>query len=96
MTTEQQENYLMYLMIKKDHVTDSPILKRNMCHRNITKFISEMDMVNWQFVLNKTDTQLAYSKFHEVISTKYNAFIPYHKISKQYLAIYSSERINKN
>ena len=38
---------------KKDHTkTDTPILKRNMCQRNITKFISEMNMINriwWQY-----------------------------------------------
>ena len=32
-----------------------------------------MNMADWRFVLNETDTQSAYSKFHEVISTKYNA-----------------------
>ena len=41
-------------------------------------------MVDWQFVLTETDTQSAYSKFHEVISTKYNACFPYRKISKKY------------
>ena len=64
--------------------TDMPLLKRNMGQRNITKFISEMNMVDWQFVLTETDTQSAYSKFHEVISTKYNACFPYRKISKKY------------
>ena len=51
---------------------------------NITKFISEMNMVDWQFVLTETDTQSAYSKFYEVISTKYNVCFPYRKISKKY------------
>ena len=70
---------------KKDHTkTDTPILKRNMCQRNITKFISEMNMIHWQFVLNETYTQSAYTKFHEVISTKYNACFPYRKIYKKY------------
>ena len=64
--------------------TDMPLLKRNMGQRNITKFISELNMVDWQFVLTETDTQSAYSKFHEVISTKYNACFPYRKISKKY------------
>ena len=41
-------------------------------------------MVDWQVVLNETDTQSAYCKFHEVISTKYNACFPYRKISKKY------------
>ena len=29
--------------------------------RDITKFISEMNMIDWQFVLNETDTQLTYT-----------------------------------
>ena len=40
-------------------------------------------MVDWQEMLNETDTQSAYSKFHVVISTKYNACFPYLKISKK-------------
>ena len=70
---------------KTDHAqTAMPLLKRNMGQRNITKFTAEMNMVDWQVVLNETDTQLAYNKFHEVISTKYNACFPYRKISKKY------------
>ena len=70
---------------KTEHAkTDMPLLKRNMGQRNITKFISEMNMVDWQFVLTETDTQSAYNKFHEVISTKYNACFPYRKIFKKY------------
>ena len=41
-------------------------------------------MVDWQVVLNDTDTQSAYSKFHEVISTKYNACFLICKISEKY------------
>ena len=41
-------------------------------------------MVDWQVVLNETNTQSAYSKFHEVISTKDNACFPYRRISKKY------------
>ena len=63
---------------KTDHAqTAMPLLKRNMGQRNITTFTTEMNMVDWQVVLNETDTQSAYSKFHEVISTKYNACFPY-------------------
>ena len=68
-----------------DHAqTAMPLLKRNMGQRNITKFTTEMNMVDWQVVLNETDTQSAYSKFHEVISTKYNACFPYRKLFKKY------------
>ena len=42
-----------------------------------------MNMFDWQFVLNETDTQSAYSEFHEIISTKYNACFPYSEISKK-------------
>ena len=41
-------------------------------------------MIDWQFVLNETDTAMAYSKFHEAISLKYNACFSYRKISKKY------------
>ena len=70
---------------KTDHAqTGIPVLIRNMGQRNIAKFISEMNMIDWQFVLNETDTAMAYSKFHEAISLKYNACFPYRKISKKY------------
>ena len=41
-------------------------------------------MIDWQFVLNETDTAMAYSKFHGAISLMYNACFPYRKISKKY------------
>ena len=62
---------------RTDHTqTEMPLLKRNMGQRNISKFISEINRVDWQFVLTETDTQLAYSKFHEAMSNKYNACFP--------------------
>ena len=70
---------------KTDHSqAEMPLFKRNMGQRNLSKFIYEMNRVEWQFVLNETDTQLAYSKFHEAISVKYNACLPYREISKKY------------
>ena len=70
---------------KTDHTqTEKPLLKRNMGQRNISNFISEINSVDWQFVLTKTDTQLAYIKFHEALSNKYNAYFPYRKICKRY------------
>ena len=54
---------------RTDHTqTEMPLLKRNMGQRNISKFISEINRVDWQFVLTETDTQLAYSKFHEAMT----------------------------
>ena len=70
---------------KTDHAqTGIPVLIHDMGQRNIAKFISEMNMIDWQFVLNETDTVMAYSEFHEAISLKYNACFPYRKISKKY------------
>ena len=54
---------------KTDHAqTGIPVLIRNMGQRNIAKIISEMNMIDWQFVLSETDTAMAYSKFYEAIS----------------------------
>ena len=45
---------------KRDHAQiEIPVLKRNMGQSNIAKFISEMNMVDWNFVLNETDTAMA-------------------------------------
>ena len=42
---------------RTDHTqTEMPLLKRNMGQRNISKFISEINRVDWQFVLTETDT----------------------------------------
>ena len=66
---------------KTDHAqTEIPVLIRTMGQRDIAQFISEKGMVDWQFVLNETNTAMAYSKFHEAISLKYNACFPYCKI----------------
>ena len=70
---------------KTDHAqVEMPLFKRNMGQRNLSKFISEMNGVDWQSVLNETDTQLVYNKFLEAISVKYNACFPYRKNSKKY------------
>ena len=70
---------------KKDHAqAEMPLFKHNMGQRNLSKFISEMKGFDWQSVLKETDTQLAYNKFHEAISVKYNASFPYRKIIKKF------------
>ena len=75
--SDHNANFHVAWNAKTEHAkTDMPVLERNMGQTNITKFISEMNMVDWQFVLTETDTQSAYNKFHEVISTKYHACVP--------------------
>ena len=70
---------------KTDHTqTEMPLPKRNMRQRIMFKFICEINRVDWQFVLTETDSQLAYSKFHEAMSNRYKACFPYRNISKRY------------
>ena len=86
--TSISEHYAVFHVAsnaKTDHAhAEMPLFKRYMGQRNLSKFISEMNGVDWQSVLNETDTQLAYNKFHEAISVKYNACFPSRKISKRY------------
>ena len=65
-------------------VKDLPNLRRDIGQKNIKKFIDEMKIISWQSVLDENNTHLAYSKFHEIVSSKYNACFPLKKISKQY------------
>ena len=65
-----------------DSLNDNEVIKRNMSHRNIMRFINEMKNQNWQSVLNESDSQTAYSKFHEIISSNFSARFPYRKMAK--------------
>ena len=38
-----------------------------------------MKIISWQSVLDENNTHLAYSKFHEIVSSKYNACFPLKK-----------------
>ena len=61
----------------------NPIVRRDMCHKNLLKFVNERKELNWQCVLDENDPQSAYNKFHEIVSSKYNKF-PYSKFTKRY------------
>ena len=43
------------------------------------KFINEIQEIDWTNVAIQTDAQLAYSKFHKIISQKYNKCFPIRK-----------------
>ena len=58
-------------------------IKRNMSPINIMRFINEVKNQNWQFVLNEIESQTAYSRLHEMISSKYSGYFPYRKIAKK-------------
>ena len=59
-------------------------LKRDMCHRNIEKFISKIQAVDWKKNMTETNAQQAYSKFHETITELYKTCFPFRKMKKQY------------
>ena len=61
-----------------------PLMRRDMSQKNIMKFIDEMKLTSWQSVLDENNTQLAYSIFHETVSSTYNTCFPLKKISKKY------------
>ena len=67
-----------------DSLNDNEVIKQNMSHRNIMRFINELKNQNWQGVLNEMDSQTANSKFHEIVSSNFSACFPYRKIAKKY------------
>ena len=59
-----------------DSQNDTPVMKRNMCQRNIQKFIDKVNMVNWEHVTDSDNAQEAYTLFHAKLSDIYNACFP--------------------
>ena len=66
--------------------TNTPDIRliRDKRQGNINKFINEMQLVEWDSVTNKTNTQAAYSEFHRILCEKYNKCFPYRTLSKPY------------
>ena len=63
---------------------DTPVMKRNMCQRNIQKFVDKVNMVNWKHVIDSTNVQEAYTLFHVKLSDIYDACFPLKKVKKKY------------
>ena len=62
----------------------NPIVRRDMCHKNLLKIVNEMKELDWQGVIDENDSQSAYNKLHEIVSSKYNVCFSYHKFTKRY------------
>ena len=62
----------------------NPIVRRDMCHKNLLKIVNEMEELDWQGVIDENDQQSAYNRSHEIVSSKYNVCFSYHKFSKRY------------
>ena len=59
---------------------DLPVMKRNMCQRSIQKFVDQVNMVNWDHVIDSGSAQEAYVKLSDI----HNACFPLQKIKKNY------------
>ena len=63
-------------------LNDNEVIKWNMSHRNIMRFINELKNQNLLDVLNDFGSQTAYSKFHEIICSNFSACSTYRKTAK--------------
>ena len=68
----------------------SPTVKRDLSHRNVQKFIDEMQQVDWQIVTEIREPQNAYNQLHNIISKTYDTCFPYKKV--HYMAISTKSR----
>ena len=57
-------------------------VKRDLCQRNVQKFIHEMQQIDWENVMNLKEA--AFSEFHAVVTKLYNESFPYKKSNKPY------------
>ena len=73
------DHYAFLYIACNTMMNNTALIKRNMSYRNMIKFINEMKTQNGQCVLNEIDPQTAYSRFREIISSKYNSYFPYRK-----------------
>ena len=55
-----------------------------MSHRNVQKFIDEIQLVDWQIVTEIREPQNAYTQFHNVISQTYDKCFPYKRYKSGY------------
>ena len=63
----------------------SPTVKLDLSHRNVQKFIDEMQQIDWQIVTEIRDQQNAYSQFHNIICKTYDKCFPYKKGTSAYV-----------
>ena len=59
-------------------------LKRNISQKTICDFSDKISQVDWTFITEVEDAQIAYSLFHKKLSELYNLCFPYKKFNKKY------------
>ena len=55
----------------------TPVMKRNICQRNIKKNVDKVSMVNWKHVIDSVNAQEAYTLFHVKLSDIYIYYTRY-------------------
>ena len=62
----------------KKQVKDTMVVgvKRDLCQKNVQKFIHEVQQIDWENVMNLKEAQAAFSEFHAVVTKLYNKSFP--------------------
>ena len=76
---------LMLLATQKIMSTIVVGVKRDLCQRNVQKYIHEMQQIDWENVMNLKEAQAAFPEFHAAVTKSYNKSFPYKKSNKPYL-----------
>jgi hypothetical protein len=69
---------------EKQHQDDIFITSRSFNIKNKDNFTREINRVDWSLVLSSNDTQNAYSKFHQIITSVFNTSFPLKRKKKGY------------
>ena len=64
--------------------SDKCTLRRDMKHINVQKIVNEIQTLDWCNVSTETDAQQPYTKFHTILSEKYNRCFPLRKTKTIY------------
>ena len=60
------------------------ILRNGDMKKNVSKFLNEMQNIDWSTLLLINDAQCAYSTFHKMLPSIYNKCFPFRKYDKPY------------
>ena len=89
MCTDTSDHYAIFHIagnISHGNIKDSSKTRliRDKRWRNVEKFTTETQQLNWNCVTDISSAQPPYSEFHQVIYQKYNKCFPYRKMNNPY------------
>ena len=68
----------------KPNTENDYFIKRNINQTTREKFKQEVSNVDWNYITNSSDAQIAYILFHDKITKIYNSSFPFIKVKKRY------------